>query len=1711
MSLQNLREDHLYGLLPEGVISLDEQGLIQAVVGGYQDRVDDLRAYTSKLELLVTGKGLPEVDVNNNPTPNAVIVKIQSPQGKVYNRSLEIQDDTPAPGDPTLFAWGTNQLQLDDNHIPLSAAYGVDLSRLVDAGILNYLATTVGAVLYQTAAQDPDNAATDARRLLSTWFPRLQFKGTSESFETLGKLLGFDDVRMTPLWGRLSPRIANDIGDPDNDQDFSALPDFYPKQVRDAFYDPWVLNDGPFFTWTGTATAHFGTNSTSFYTQIVNGFNPFVSVSVVGTAPSDPISAGSPYILVGGGPETKARISPAGSGLLFEAISAGSSFNGLQINFQDISNGTYRVMTIEDRLSAIKYRTSFYDLALTMDFDHAAAQFGTNVTQANKDLINNPNAANFGATALSPFRPWTAGSISQAATDIDFLAEIQANGNTTILVPRKQAGLTSREYDQSAITAAGAQVVQAMEEVRPATRRARHVDVGYLVRDQVGYAEYCAMQPLFAITGTQSFYSGITTPLPQSTVTTMLENVPYLSSVWNSVPGETYQIYAQDFTAVPPITFFLLFQGVATTTTMRAVIPLPWNRWPVIGLRGLTVDPNPTGWVSSTIFQNAPITGEFSLSGTNIVNFRNTDYDTFGTVFTDTGSYVWNFPSGVSSGGTVVATWIPTTTETIRLPNSEIDFIVDSGGSFLIDFADNNIVGIGGVNCLAEAYQARPEDEMDPASLDMPEEYPWRRDLVGGGELIDFDTYSPPALRTPTPQPDIQTVPLGQTVSVVSHTGAQYDVLLVTLGAQPPHFVTQARDLSAYVPGQAAIAYSGTFRDLSVVLPAAGSITASGGLDNVMQPGWQLYHFGLVQGVLVADAPKFFGEHHRTGLVLWLPFNEHPRESLNIIDHSTFDSAPNINGLSPDDRAFDPVQGWYLAAKTGFIATTPINRKIGSTFAGGFWMRAPIGAGVEQTIVTQGPLQVNVQNLDGTFIDINYYLVDASGTPHFTASFGIAAGWNYISWSFDGSLLRVDTWDANGVWNETAGFPPAGLLLSTSTVCSVTAPVYNFDIRDLRLWNTAKTAAQLKLASNHQPTPTACLYRPAYLTAANDYDHYGMRVLPSGFIVPDLLPTSTIANKMAWVQRYDSLGRYRAQDRFKTTGLGSANPLPAKQQLGLQYDQLTAAGTVAVANFSGTTSFASRPVGRLTVSHGTVAVAPYTDTNATSPFFLYGNEETAINVSGTNATNIWANPSLFGLSQTPPVAALTGNGQIAFQVNQTVQPGFYRLRVTSGNIGKVDDTFTGFRVVITVGDVAFQGVLCAGLTGANFTSTDTFEFSIPRLLPGSPSSWLLTFDWSNALKDLRRGTARQLEILGFELTRYNTTLYDVSIGTVAGHLVPTLTPMSVTSADFGTTPGGWLSSVTSWGTSANQAHESTVYSANDTVTSNQPLSNVLASNTVDRHESVRLTTPFLTVDPAIPLMPVYGSIISTLGPYYNPTSTPTSTTSNGYTASTAGTAALPVYAETDNPCKDRKWLRGDDGFIYEIQVATSGTGPSLTATKLFTQSGSEQPTDHQDFLLVGNPPPCPGWPGFAITHQWQSDFASNPSFPNFPTGGFFNGANFSVSDTCQPLAVNTLDIASGTATGVYLGAAGSAILDLSWNGGAAISATDSFMVEVYQDASLLLRISLLLNGNAPFTHQWFGFNFHASGTNSQVQVRLMDFINGFDFPGFTASGTFFCV
>lgn len=484
--ISNLPEDFLYDRLPEALVDLDARGLIQAVIGGVQDRIEDLRAYGKGMQQFFAVNAFPQT------TDNVVLVDIQSSQGKVYTRSLDIQDDTPADGSADLTDWAVTQLGIDADSV-VYVRYGTDLLRLIDTNTLDYLAGTLGAVLYQSSLITTADQKANQQQLVGTYFPRLKIKGTGRSFDALGRILGFDDVRMTPLWSRLSVREPSDPGSPSNDPDFASDPDYLPQQYFGPSYDPFVTNDGPFHTWTGTA--YNGTASSNFYTQVVNGFNPYINVLVLTTQNGTVVNPANGTYALGssgtqslGGPHKKAYVDPSGAGIRFQAVAEGDSFNGMVVSVGTDATGTNTTLSISSRLSSIKYRSSYFDLAVTADPDKVEEIFGSSPAQRNPDLASDPALTTDG-TAVSPYRPWIAGSISTGLISGDWLTRVGTQAPSVVAV-RTQASGVDRELNVGSLQAAGVQVTQALESVRAATRFTRRTNSGLLLKDGAIYAPF---------------------------------------------------------------------------------------------------------------------------------------------------------------------------------------------------------------------------------------------------------------------------------------------------------------------------------------------------------------------------------------------------------------------------------------------------------------------------------------------------------------------------------------------------------------------------------------------------------------------------------------------------------------------------------------------------------------------------------------------------------------------------------------------------------------------------------------------------------------------------------------------------------------------------------------------------------------------------------------------------------------------------------------------------------------------------------------------------------------------------------------------------------------------------------------------------------------------------------------------------------------------
>lgn len=1426
--IQNLQEGYLYDFLPDGVLTLDEQGLIQAVVCGVQDRIEDLRSFGKNMQLFFTANNFPQTG------NNAVLVDLTTAQGKAYTRSLDIQDDTPEDGTAALTAWAAAQLGVALTDVS-NVRYGVDLLRLVDADVLSLLAATVGAVIYQTSMVPASEQQQETQHIVSTYFPRLQIKGTTQSFDILGRILGFDDVRVTPLWARLSSRQPYDIGAAANDPDFATKPLYQPEQSFGALYDPLKTNDGPFYAWSGTVNN--GTASTQFYTEVVNGFSPFINVVVLGVTSAGTVinPANGTYVLGAsgsqsvGGPHKKAYAYSGTGSVLFEAVAEGDSFNGMVVHVADA--GTNKLISMMDRLSAIKYRSSYFDIGLAADMDRIEEIFGSSSAQRNKDLAADPTLTADG-TAVSPFRSWVSGSISTGFVSHDFTVQVGTTASM-VVVPRQEASAVDRQLNMDSLVAAGVQVTQAFDEVRAATRTPRRALSGFLLKDNASYAAYGTAAVLFSTNGSALYYSGSYAYAPLPSYTAAIDVVTSNGTVSASA------------------------EIVATN--------------------------------QSVYFYEV---GDFA----GIYNFA-------------TGTYA--FVVGSAATGTrVVARWSLASTEVIR---SEPSYTDKSTGTV--------------------AYQARPEDHEDTELRDeVVDDYPWRRDLVGGGELIELDAYLPNV-------PDIG-VDIVDTLSVVqTHTGVDVDVIGVPSPATGMlRLLFQDRPVDAtYSSGQVSTGYTGMFKDLSALTAQElALINTENDLETLFNPGFSVYIVGLVQGVFVADLPKFFGPHHRDGLVGWMPFNEHPEDDLSVIDHSAIASPSVLVGVSPLDRAWSDERGWYLSLQQNGTASFNKYRGLADKQSMSFWMNPSLVAGTGTTTFMQlGPLSFDLDNAASTVFAYAGTLTPIGPVRMLVGSgTAVANQWSYFYVCKD-SASAVFGSNANLGTSATeievdAEFLSAG---TNDLQLTVKAESLAYGIHDLRIWDEDKSQADMDLVRYHNPTPTICNYRLGFLRTTNEEDRYGYRVMPNGFVTPDVMPAWLRSVRMGRVRRYDSMGVYGGESRYKEVGLGGGRPLPSTYLLGNQFTMLVASGTTVMAtthgempgenalwlddSYAGTyailsasgsasgtnadyswsgaaepfpncmaetnpnrdlvwivgddanvyevslfgsltstqlvASFITRdrsdadlevnrilqvfnssgsvfamtaqgtiypgqlqisvvsggtivststngPTGEVDVitngtsvveilhpldfrraeqptgvqvilsgssktlsvsSVGTVYQKAWSGTLVTPPLYMYLNER--IVADAPNAWQQWTdntNTGNFGNKQVPPVAALDQNGVLEFQNTGSLVAGLYELTVVSGNSGKTDPDFRGFKTQITVNTAVLQETLAAGASGYNQTGTDTFQFTVLDSVVGD---WLLSFDWTNQYADSQKGTARRLVIYSYQIRHLTTELYRVEI------------------------------------------------------------------------------------------------------------------------------------------------------------------------------------------------------------------------------------------------------------------------------------------------------------------------------------------------------------
>lgn len=1269
MSIKNLKESFLYNLLPSAVLSQDELGLIQALVSGYQDRLGDLRSYASKLDQFWVPGGLPDGSIN------VVLVDVEGEFGKTYTSSLDIKSDTPSATSNRLTAWVAGQLGIAEDNLS-NIRYGYDPLRAVDVNTLSWLAATLGTLLYQTTLL-PNSSDVNAAQiqLVSTWFPRLKIKGTAQSFDVIGRTLGFDDVKLTPLWTRLSPRVPDDIGDPSNDPDFSASPEYFPRQDIGPFYNPFDYRDGPFYAWSGTASN--GTSSTSFYTETISGHNPWVNVVLLGSlagtnipAISDGVvihpSAGS-YALAGGSPYVKAYVDCLGSSIRFRAIADGDSFNGLYVHVS--TYGTLAVIDIQDRLSSIKYRSSYFDLGLTAQMDKVENIFGSRAATTNVDLKDNPALTSDG-TAVSPYRPWADGSIAVEQTNTDWIT-LDGATTSTVSVRREAnpaAPYRDRQLNFDQLTSAGIQVTQAFEEVRAATRLPRKSQAGFLIDNEVCYAPYTNSADLFVTSSGTTFYSGSSSssPLPSyvANIEALLPNSFYAS--WLGYAGQYYVVSASynSATAVTigtvssSITDQVVFYDPSSGTSAVYTVTTPGP---------VAVGSVAYGTVSGGII---PAKAEINPLNQNEYLYSITDdrttYELSGSYNFSTGSYGFS----VLDYGTVTvrANWVVTSTEAIRPePSYEVKSTGTEGQESNWEFT-----------CLE-----RPEDDDNGLIYDTSDDYPWLREVLIGGELVDLDIYQSGT------ELGIQVV--DESTAFNDQTGCDVNVYGITSKNTPhPRVTYEYRSIvpGIYSPGHLAIGYSGTIKSLSsltsdqtelVRQPVGSSVgDTETDYDVLFESGYGLYHVGLAQGVLVADLPKFMGAHHSVGLTGWFAFDEHLDDNLTVIDHSNKATPTVLSGLSYASRVFDSERGWHLNLSESQVVADEY-RDVEDEITLSFWIKLASAPASTVTLVDNlilyfdmtsgGTIRGYAKNADGTYTNIGLKTLTAD-TWYFV----------YIRRSATSASFRARTLTVSEVEVTVAGDYIQG---DPDTDTPLYVQAYSgasYGINDLRIWNVHKTSDEMDLVRYHLPTATLCLYRLGFIYTLDKEDKFGIKILPSGWAYPDVLPAWLTRTRLGYVLRYDSMGSYVGQTRFKEVGIGDQHTVPDTYLLGQQFVTMTAEGTAPfstdhgqlpgwnplwqatsydgnydVLPFSGSTSSGIVPV---STASGTTTPWPNTQTQ-TNPFrhYVYVNttQGTAVyqlSLEG-DQTSTWllASPVVHGRIEAeaiadPYISELVANGTV---------------------------------------------------------------------------------------------------------------------------------------------------------------------------------------------------------------------------------------------------------------------------------------------------------------------------------------------------------------------------------------------------------------------------------------------------------------------------------
>lgn len=1371
MNLRTLPEQFLTRLTPPGVIEQDTRGVLQALLGGMQDRVEDLRLATDRLQELVNPKAvLPETG------PNVVLVKYagQGPNGAItrafrLERLLETltptavlepfvqyvvvggsltYDETAYPRGSTftgkeavtayqagpgasvyrkdaLYEFVSTELELDSATIEFVDVV-TDQRSLITAYVAPQLAETIGARLYSDDIELQ-------RRALQSHFPRLKLKGTTESYAVLGLLVGFDQTRMTPLWGRVSPRRPDDLGHAANEHDFGYDPVVVPTSPVTLAYDPWRTSDGSFYTWPPAdreAPISADPESSSFYAQLINGANPYVKVTHTGllaaltlsgttatavtttphglvtgakvwlrgasqpqyngqftatvtstttftidvlgspespatgtvvwaahpqftgpltslveadlvvtaltpaphglesgtmvtvagaaqtgyngtyvvmvtsatsfeyrvssTQPSSATgaltwsSAKSVFRLTGGAPHRKATAEIPGTGLSFTALLEGSSANGFALEFSPAGESSV-YLKIPARLSKVNYRTSFFDLSLTFDLEKFRERAPDVPIERNPDT-------ELGGGAVAPYRPWGGGRTAPLLNEADdpYLTPL-VDPVDTVVAPRAQLREGTTQLDASALNRLGLDGAQHFDELRVATRFPRRVAFGFGLVDTLRVCpNYAGIHPLFvsSTSGLPGTVSGTYTWEPEPTdgpvrpITGDLVLVVALSTVLER--GVSAQRFTGTLTGTPiyPSSLELWVGGVqisappsvrstggadtASSSTFGQILPIAGkvlNGYINYQTGEIELETDPA-YTTLEIEVRYEFIEHFSSEADpvdkDLVHYGNSPGNlvvlSAATFHFKTGQYSITLESVDPSRADMLVgiKWRVTTTEKVRDEPHDLD-------KHDLDVVDS----------------PRPQDELFGVDrYDFYDDLATTRSLVAGGELVDLDLYQPHSGE--------RVDPVSRELTVLDHRGVEFDVVGFERNrdfpAQPIKldFQERVQTTRRIHPGNDAVAFKNHPTWVEATPYVEGNLVWWQGQNykaltdhtgsEPPSTDWELadpelYHVGLRHGVLVADPDRFFGPQHHKELVLWLPFDEHPRDNLEARDHSTRQATTTLLGATQDDRRWDPQHGWGLRLGPSTVVTASSVKELSTEFSLAFWLKlgATASPGTD-VILDLWPLALRLDRAASTiYVDwhkTNGNVVQLYACPlHASLYTFLALTRSGDSFKFSSTVSTLGATVAMATVVETLCQP-----FDRSKFMVLRGGARDFVVRDMRLWRRTLSVAELEKVRRPVLVPTAVAYTVPFFKTVEHQLKMTLRVLESGWVVaaetyPSLLSpvhnpvtgartTSTrtkIWPRLGRVTRYDDSGSYVGQLRYKQTGFWGAKDVTGTQ------------------------------------------------------------------------------------------------------------------------------------------------------------------------------------------------------------------------------------------------------------------------------------------------------------------------------------------------------------------------------------------------------------------------------------------------------------------------------------------------------------------------------------------------------------------------------------